>query len=273
MAKAAAPFGIIAAAGPVPLNVAQELRASGHEVVIISLKTITDADFSGFQVYDHRLGAVSAIIDSLKSSGVEKLIMAGRFKRPKLAAVMPDMRGAKILTRALGAGDDTALSIVKEDLAKDGITVTDIADILKQDFATAGVIAGTAPDQDQIDAITIGAEYLKAAGRFDLGQSCIVESRRIIAVEAAEGTDAMLDRAASLRDPDLAPAVMVKMLKTGQDRALDPPGIGVETIKRAHKAGINMIAVEAGGVMIIDPESTIKTAKDLSVGLFGLKPE
>ena len=273
MARAAAPYGIIAAAGPVPLAVAQELRASGHEVVIIRLKSITDADFSSFEVHDHRLGAVSAIIDSLKSSGVEKLIMAGQFKRPKMATVMPDMRGAKILTRALGAGDDTALAIVKEELAKDGITVIDIADILKQDFATDGVMAGSAPDQDQNQAITIGVEYLNAAGQFDLGQSCVIESRRIIAVEAAEGTDAMLDRAASLRDPDLTPAVMVKMLKTGQDRSLDPPGIGVETIKRAHKAGIDVIAVESGGVMIIDPETTIKTAKDLGVGLFGLKLE
>ena len=273
MARAAAPFGIIAAAGPVPLSVAQELRDSGHDVVIISLKSIADADFSGFDVHDHRLGAVSAIIDSLKAKGVAQVIMAGQLKRPKLSAVMPDMRGAKILTRALGAGDDTALSIVKEELAKDGITVIDIADILKQDFATTGVITGVDPDQDQQDAITIGADYLKAAGQFDLGQSCVIESRRIIAVEAAEGTDAMLDRAALLRDPDLTPAVMVKMLKTGQDRALDPPGIGVETIKRAHQAGINMIVIEAGGVMIIDPESTIKTAQDLGVGLFGLKPE
>ena len=76
-----------------------------------------------------------------------------------------------------------------------------------------------------------------------------------------------------MRDPDLTPGVMVKMLKTGQDRALDPPGIGVETIKRAHQAGIDMIAVEAGGVMIIDPDTTIKTAHELGVGLFGLKPE
>ena len=273
MATAAAPYGIIAAAGPLPLTVAQQLRASGHEVVIVSLKSIADADFSGFDVHAHRLGAVSAIIDRLKSKGVVQVIMAGRLKRPKLSAVLPDMRGAKILTRALKEGDDAALNIVKEELAQDGITVIDIADIMKQDFPKTGVITGLDPDQEQQDAITIGADYLKATGRFDLGQSCVVEGRRIIAVEAAEGTDAMLERAASLRDPDLSPVVMVKMLKTGQDRALDPPGIGVETVKRAQKAGVDVIAIEAGGVMLIDPESTIKTAKKLGVGLFGLKPE
>ena len=273
MARAAEPFGIIAAAGSMPLTVAQHLHDSGHDVFIISLKSIADADFSGFEVHDHRLGAVSAIIDSLKAKGVTQVIMAGQLKRPKLSAVMPDMRGAKILTRALKEGDDAALQIIKEEFAQDGISVIDIADVLRQDFAAAGVITGIDPDQDQQEAITIGADYLKAAGEFDLGQSCVVEGRRIIAVEAAEGTDAMLDRVALLRDPDLSPVVMVKMLKSGQDRALDPPGIGVETIKRSHKAGINLIAIEAGGVMMIDPETTIKTAEKLGVGLFGLKPE
>ncbi len=273
MVKAASPYGIIAAAGPAPLTVAEELRASGHDVVVIGLKSITDADFSGFEVHHHRLGAVSAIINSLKTAGVCQVILAGQFKRPKMAAVMPDMRGAKILSRALSVGDDEALQIVKDEFAQDGITVVDIADILQQDFAQHGVMAGQHPDQDQRDAIGLGAAYLKAAGGFDLGQSCVVEARRIIAVEAAEGTDAMLDRAAEWHDPDLAPVVMVKMLKSGQDRALDPPGIGVETIKRASKAGVSVIAIEAGGVMMIDPEATIKTANDLGVGLFGFKPE
>ena len=272
MTKAATPLGLIAAAGSVPLTVAEQVRASGRDLVVITLKSITDADFSAFSPIEHRLGAVSAIMASLKDNGVVEVVMAGRFKRPKMAAVMPDMRGAKILSKALTMGDDQALHIVKEEFAQDGLTVIDIASILPQDYAKTGVMTGQEPDQDAMAAIALGAAYLAASSPFDVGQSCVVEGQRIIAVEAAEGTDAMLARAAGLHDADLAPLVMVKMLKKGQDRALDPPGIGVDTIKGAAKAGVSVIAVESGGVMIVAPEDTLKTAEYFGVTLYGLMP-
>ena len=270
MAKAATPLGIIAAAGPVPLTVAEQVTASGRDVIIIALKSIADADFDKLPHYRHRLGAVAGIIDRLKQAGVEEIVMAGRFTRPKMASVMPDMRGAKLLSKALMVGDDEALNLVKNEFAQDGITVIDIASILTKDYATEGVMTGHPPQEDALASIAIGQDFLTLSGQFDIGQSCVVEGNRIIAVEAAEGTDAMLDRVAGLRDPDLGPLVMVKMLKSGQDRALDPPGIGVETIKRAGQAGISIIALEAGGVMMVDPNSTIQAAQDHGITLFGI---
>ena len=264
------PIGIIATSGLSPLRLAEKLRAEGRDVVIIGLKSVTDADYSDFRHHFHRVGAIDSVIKTLLQEGVKEIVLSGRFVRPKLASVIPDMRTAKFIGRVFASGDDEALRILKEEFAKDGIAVVDPADLLSHDFAPEGVITGEAPDAYVMASFKHASAYLKAAGQFDVGQCCVVQGRRIIAVEAAEGTDAMLDRAASLIDPDIKPLVLVKMLKSGQDRTLDPPGIGATTVDKAALLGLSHIAVEAGGVVMIDKDKTLNRAKEKGISLFGI---
>ena len=270
MAGTSSPLGIIAATGTVPLKLAQEVSNTGREVVVVALKSMADADYSQFNHHVIRLGAISTIITTLKNAGVVDVVMAGYFGRPKLASVLPDMRGFAFIARALTSGDDQALRVTRDEFAKDGLNIIDIANFMPHDFADQGLMTGVEPDLDTLASINCGVAYLTAAGQLDVGQSCVVEGRRIIAVEAAEGTDAMLERAGGLHDPDLSPFVMVKMLKTGQDRALDPPGIGTQTIEYAAKAGITCIAVQAGGVMIVNRDAALAKAVALGITLYGL---
>ena len=271
MAQSASPLGIIAAAGVTPLTLAQEVRRSGREVYIIALKSIADADYADYPHDVIRLGAVASIMDHFIKAGCQDIVLAGTLARPTLSAIMPDVRGAKLIGKVMAAGDDEALKILRAEFAKDGLTIVDIADFLAHDYATKGVMAGVDPDEQVMAAFDIGIQYLKAAGQFDVGQSCVVQGHRIIAVEAAEGTDAMLSRAADLADPDLKPLVMVKMLKSGQDKALDPPGFGAETVTNAAASGITFIAIEAGGVMLIDKENTLATANAIGVSIVGIE--
>ena len=271
MTQPASPLGIIAATGVTPLTLAEVVRRSGREVYIIALKSIADADFAAYPHNVIRLGAVASIMDHLIKAGCQDVVLAGKLARPALSAIMPDMRGAKLIGKVMGAGDDEALKILRDEFAKDGLTIVDIADFLAHDYATKGVMAGSEPDETVMAAFDLGVDYLEATGRFDIGQSCVVQGRRIIAVEAAEGTDATLSRVASLTDPDVTPLVMVKMLKSSQDKALDPPGFGVDTVAIAVAAGIHHIAIEAGGVILIDKDATLVKAKALGVSIFGIE--
>ncbi len=272
-------LGIIAASGTMPRVAADVAAAGGRSIFIITLDGISDGDFSGYPSRPHDIGAMAAIIDDLKSAGCADVILAGQLLRPKLQSLKPDAMAIRIIGRIMAMGDDGVLTALREEFAANGLTIIDIADLLPHDYADFGVMVGGAPnaeidtelDDDVQAAIDLGAAYLAAAGAFDVGQSCVVQGQRIIAVEAAEGTDAMLERAAAVCDPDIAPLVMVKMLKSGQDRALDPPAIGVVTVEKSAAAGIGHIAIESGGVIIADRDATFAAAARLGLCLVGIK--
>ena len=265
------PLGIIAASGSLPRVAADVAAAEGRDVFIITLDGISDGDFSGYASRQHDIGAMAAIIADLKAAGCVDVVLAGQLLRPKLQSLKPDAMAIRIIGRIMAMGDDGVLTALREEFAANDLTIIDIADLLPRSYADFGVMVGGGSDAVVDAAIELGAAYLAAAGAFDVGQSCVVQGQRIIAVEAAEGTDGMLERAAVVRDPDIMPLVLVKMLKSGQDRALDPPAIGVVTVEKSAAAGISHIAAESGGVIIIDRDATIAAAARLGVCLVGIK--
>lgn len=272
------PLGIVAAAGQAPLMIAHHVLASGRDVFIVLLKDVAnidgaELDAAGIPHVTHRIGKLNDIITSLKAQGCAELILCGTFKRPSFASFWPDNRAAKILMKALLVGDDEALSLIKDEVAKDGLTIIDTQKLMPSMRADEGLLAGQAASDQQVNSIKLGVQYLSASGKFDVGQTCVVQGQRIIAVEAAEGTDAMIERAGQFIDPDLSAAVLVKIVKPGQDRALDPPAIGEVTVQKVKEAGIAVIAIEAGGTVIIDAEKTIAAANAHGVTLLGLPIE
>ena len=263
-------MGLVAAAGAMPLRLAESLRAKGRGVFVVALDGIADADYGGFEHAVIRLGALSDIFAALDERNCRELLFAGKLRRPKLADLVPDKLASKVVMKLLAGGDDAALGMLAEIAAEHGMEMVDKGAILDAHRAGEGLLAGP-PVPDGAEAgIDAGRAVLEATGPHDIGQAVLVQGERVIAVEAAEGTDAMLERSAALIDPDLPPAVMVKMMKSRQHRHLDPPVVGAATLVAAAGAGVAVVAVEAGGVLIADPGDTFTEAGRRGVSLVGV---
>ncbi len=263
-------IGVIAAAGDMPVILINQLRSEGYAPYVVAIEAMADAVLPMADV-TIRLGAAKQIISALKDAGCKQIIMTGKFIRPSLRQIKPDLTGAKLAFKALASSDNDALQLIAEFLAGYDIHMADLHIILPDIFAKAGVMTGKAPNKKQQSSINKALAVLDALGDYDVGQAIIVQQQRVLAVEAAEGTNAMITRAGEYKLPDLLPPIMVKMLKRGQNKRLDPPVIGAETITLAARQGVTMIAIETGGVILADRDDCLATAKRLGVSLIGVK--
>ena len=174
--------------------------------------------------------------------------------------------------RAAFLGDDGLLAAIVRVFAEEGFTVIGAHDIIGDSLGPPGVLTRVEPDgQARID-IRRGIDILTALGRADVGQACIVQQGIALAVEAIEGTDQMLSRAAALARPGPG-GVLVKMAKPGQDRRADLPAIGPRTIEAAHAAGLRGVAFEAGGTLLTDRAACVTEADRLGLFLCGIDPD
>ena len=173
--------------------------------------------------------------------------------------------------RAAFAGDDGLLAAVVKILGEEGFRVIGAHEILGEALGPAGLLSHAAPDAVAMADIGRGIAVARALGAVDVGQACVVQQGVVLAVEAAEGTDAMLSRCAPLARPGRG-GVLVKLVKPGQDRRADLPTIGPETIRAAAGAGLRGVAFEAGGTILADRETAIAAADAAGVFLLGVDP-
>lgn len=269
--KTLPPLGVVAGIGEQPLRLIEHLKKQKRGLVLITLKGISDGDYSDFPHQNFAIGALNSAVEHFKSAGCVEVVFAGYLRRPSLASIEPDLRLAKLLGKVLFSGDDSILRAVRADVAKDGLKLLDIAEVLDVSKAQYGLMAGKKVSAEIKKSIKFGGRYLDGTAGFDIGQACIVQGQRILAIEAAEGTDAMIKRCASLIDPNGPQGVLVKMLKPDQDPKLDPPGIGTKTMKAAADSGIKIIAVEADGVVLVDGIKTTEAAEKLGLTLIGFR--
>ena len=262
-------IGILAAAGDMPVILTSQLRASGYTPFVIAIDGMADAVLPMADI-TIRLGAASRIITAFKDAGCRQIIMTGKFIRPSLMQIKPDLTGAKLAFKALSTSDNNALQLIADFLASYDLHMADLHQILPDIFASAGVIAGKAPTKKQQASIEKAVAVLDALGDCDVGQAVIVQQQRVLAIEAAEGTNAMICRAGDYMSPDFLPPILVKMSKHGQNKRLDPPVIGTETLTLAAENGVTMVVVEAGGVILADRDECLATARRLKMSLFGL---
>lgn len=263
-----------------PLRVAQASARQLLPVQIISLQGISDADFSAFPTAVCGIAEAGRILRTLTESGCDAVTLAGVVKRPDFRHLKPDWRGATLLPRVVAAaadGDGALLRVLVEILEAEGLTVVGAEEIVADFILPAGALGAVLPTESELSDIRKGAAVVAALGPFDVGQGAVVEGGFVLAVEAAEGTDAMLERCATLRAAFAAPevggatrsGVLVKCPKPGQERRVDLPTIGVETIRRAHAAGLAGVAAESGGAIIVDPDLTIAEADRRQVFVYG----
>lgn len=269
-------LGILAGGGPIPAQVATAARAAGRDVFIIGLEGFAQpALIRDFPHAVLRIGAVGRILAELRAHRCEDLVLIGTIRRPSIFDLRPDAEGAKLLGRigrAAFGGDDGLLAAVARVLSEEGFRILGAHEILTEALGPRGVLTRIAPDAQAMADIERGIIVARALGAADVGQCCVVQQGLVLAVEAVEGTDAMLARCAALARSGPG-GVLVKLVKPNQDRRADLPTIGPITVQGAAAAGLRGVAFEAEGTILADRETLIAAADAAGLFLLGLDPE
>lgn len=259
-------LALIAGEGRLPELLAERWRDAGRELMVCAY-----AGAAGGPTPDlsFRLEGLGGLVRKLRRSGVTEICMAGSITRPKLHPLRLDFATLLLvprLVRALGKGDDGALRELIALFEENGMAVRAAHEILPDLLPEPGVPTRAQPGTDDRKDAARGEAIVAAMGAADVGQACVVARRQALAIEAMPGTDWML---ASLKDrPDGLPdgGLLFKAPKPGQDRRVDLPTIGPETIRAAGAAGLRGVVIEAGGVMLLDREEALEAAD--AAGLF-----
>ena len=267
------PLGIIAGGGPLPSRVAEAALAAGRPVFAVALEGYADpALLAPYPNASARLGAAGRILELLRSHGCRDLVLVGPVRRPSLLHLRPDAEGARLLARigrAAFMGDDGFLAAIVRVLGEEGFRVLGAHEVLTEAVGPRGLLSQAAPDAEAMADIARAVTVVRALGAVDVGQGCVVQQGIVLAVEAIEGTDAMLSRAAGLARPGPG-GVLVKLVKPGQDRRADLPTIGPRTIDAAAAAGLRGIAFEAGGTLFTDRAACVARTDAAGLFLLGL---
>jgi hypothetical protein len=274
------PLGLIAGGGDLPKAIAESVRAAGREVFVIALLGSAE---SWVESYDHAtasLGEVGKVVKALKGAGVTDIVLAGQIARPKFAELKLDMKGAMVAPRIIAAarkGDDALLRAVVEAMEREGFTALGAQEAAPDLLATDEVMGHVTPSAADREDMAAAFKIVHCLGQLDVGQAAVVCEGLPLVVEAAEGTDAMIARVATLPahfrgTPEKRKGVLVKAPKPIQDRKTDLPVIGVQTVRNAAQVGLAGIAVEAGGALILGRKAVLEEADRLGLFIIGVSP-
>lgn len=267
-----AKLGIIAGSGDLPARLISACQKMGREVFVLAFPEATDMEAIANVPHEQvKLGAIGHAMNLLRIHGVQEIVMAGRIARPSISTLRPDMGAAKLLAR-LGhtffSGDDKLLSAVIAFLEDEGFKVVGVDEILAELLAPEGLIGIAYPDKRAQADIEQGAKIARAIGALDVGQAIIIQQGVVLGVEAAEGTDGLIERCGQLK-MEGGGGVLIKIKKPKQERRADLPTIGVQTVENIHKAGFAGIAIEAGGSLILDRKAVARTADAYGIFVVG----
>ncbi len=266
-------LGIVAGGGELPAQIIEACRKSGRDFFVIALKG--QAAYGSFADVPHmwlRVGAAGEAIARLKTDGCKELVMAGAVARPPWWALRPDRWTARFLARSRGRilGDDGLLKALIRTLEDDeGFQVVGADALVPELLATEGVYGKVKPDQQGEDDIEQGIAAALEIGSRDIGQGAVAQLGEVLAVENADGTDAMLRQAGRMRLAGPG-GVLVKVRKPGQEQRADLPTIGVGTVEAASRAGLRGIAVEAGGALVLERPALIEAADRAGLFVIGV---
>ena len=270
-------IGLIAGSGRFPLLFTEQARRSGTEVVALGIAGVTDPALDKLtSVTYFKLGQISKSIEHLKAAGVTKAVMAGKVQHNSLfGGFLPDLRAVKVLARLKDKRTDTILAAVAEEFKKDGIELLPSSTYLSHLIARAGVLTRRKPTPAESADIDLGWRAAKALAGFDIGQSVVVREGAVVAVEAMEGTDATIRRAAEIAGAHgaRAPLTVVKVAKPKQDFRFDLPVAGLDTLAVLQETGASALAVEADKTLIFDKEAFVEKADALRLTVVAVAAE
>ncbi len=273
-------LAIIAGAGALPHHVAEAARRQGEDPFIVALSREADADWTGFDHSILGIGDFAAISGTFQAKGVDRVVLSGAVRRrPEWRDIRPTLKTLakvpSILRTLMSGGDDAVLRMVIELIEASGARVIGAQEVVPNLLADSGPIGAHAPTAEDRRDIEAAIAAANALGALDVGQGAVAVGGRVVALEGAEGTDAMLARVAALKVDGRISArrrgVLVKLCKPQQDERADLPSIGPSTVAGAAAAGLAGIAVEAGRALVLE-RSRVAEAADKE-GLFILGVE
>lgn len=268
-----APLGLIAGNGIFPRLVASGARAAGVPVVAVAHRGETEPELE--DDVDActwvKVGELGKIIKVLKAGGCRQAVMAGGIAKVKLfGGFKPDLRGAAFLAKTRSVHDDKLLRGIAAELESDGIEVIPSTAYLPDLLPEPGVLTRKKPRQRDREDIAFGRTVARATGAFEIGQTVVVQSGLVLAIEAVEGTDAAIRRGGEL---GRGGAVIVKASKPGQDLRFDVPAVGPKTIDLMREVGAKVLAVEARRTLLLEREQLLAAADEGGLVVVAFDPD
>ncbi len=264
-------YGLIAGNGKFPFLVLEGARRAGVSLAVAAIKEETDPAIEKVAESLTWVGIVQLgkMIRFFKREGVGRAIMAGQVKHVQIfSGALPDVRMLKMLISLPRRNTDALIGGVADELAREGIELIDSTFFIKDHLPAEGVLTKRAPNERERGDIEYGLEVAREIARLDLGQTIVVRARACVAVEAMEGTDAVIRRAGSLARGRLA---VVKVAKPNQDMRFDVPVVGVPTIEAMLDAGATCLCVTAGKTLMFDKAEMLALAERHRIAVVAAK--
>lgn len=273
-------LGIIAGGGHLPREIVNAIADSNP--FVLRINGAADYDFAEFDGITVSIGEIGKAIKAFKEAGCDGVCFAGYVTRPNLKTLRVDGVGARLMPKVLMAarkGDDALLRVILDAFDKHDLPVHGADEVLAPLKVDAGVFGAIQPSDEVWEDVRKAVHVAQTIGALDIGQGAVVSGGLVLALEAQEGTNAMLDRVATL-DPVLRgtadgqkAGVIAKMSKPIQERRVDLPTVGLETVRRVEAAGLAGIAIEAGGALVVGRERVRQALDEAGLFLVGVERE
>ncbi len=266
-------WGLIAGNGRFPFLVLEGARSQGIEMAVLAIKEEASPELAqaAKRVHWVSLGELSKAIELLRSEGVTRAVMAGQVKHNKIfSAIRPDWKLAKLLLSLPRKNTDSLIGAVAKVLEEEGIQLVDSTLFLKPLLPDEGVLTRRAPNEHEAADLAYGLGVARQIAAMDIGQTVVIADRACVAVEAMEGTDETMQRAA--RFANGRPMVVVKVSKPGQDMRFDVPVVGIPTVETMKRTGATALAIDAARTLLFDRCKLIELANTAGISIQAFSP-
>ncbi len=266
-------YAIICGNGRFPVLALEAAQRQGDEVVAFGIKEEADKSIEALASKTHwiSLGALSKLIDTLHAEGITQVMMAGQVKHVSIfSAIVPDWRLLKLLGKLATKNTDSLIGVVVEELRSEGIELVESTRLLSSLLAVEGAMTRRKPSKDEEANIAYGHSIANLIAGQDIGQSVAIADQACVAVEAMEGTDAMLRRAASLVNGK--ELTLVKVSRRRKHLLFDVPVTGPTTIEVMRECNAKVLAVDAGRTLLLDKDALIASADKAGIAIVGFAP-
>lgn len=259
-------IGLIAGSSRFPVNFAYAAKKRGVAVYAVALKeeALPELEAAVDKICWVGVGELGKAVDFFKSEGIKQAVMAGKVQLSHIynKSVKPDGYLKNLLVKVADKRGDTLLLAVSNFLEKLGIKLLDCMTFLKDDVVKKGVLTRLHPTKQQQEDIEFAKPIVKSIAQMRIGQTVVVKDKAVLAVEAMEGTDEAIRRAAGIAGSG---AVVVKMAHPRHDMRFDVPLVGPSTINTMKSAGASVLAIEAGKTLLIDKEEFLRLADEAGI--------
>jgi DUF1009 family protein len=266
-------LGLIAGNGRFPFLVLEAARSLGYDVTVIALKEEASADLdaaaakTAAAVHWISIGQLGAFLKILKDAGLTRAVMAGQVKHVKIfGGFVPDLTAMALLARVKAMNTDALIAAVADLMREHGVELIDSTAFLAPLLAGAGQMGQRAPGDRERQDLAFGYRMADAIAGLDIGQTIAVKHAAVVAVEAMEGTDAVIARAGDLAGPGVT---IIKVAKPKQDMRFDVPIVGVPTVWAMARAGATVLSLDAGRALMFDKQQMITAADDAGIAIVG----